>query len=138
MQGKGDQRKRGREVNTISEYQHQVAIVSRCKHENILIHSNENSLQFPIPTWFKPAIKEEIRKILHRLAQKRIKAGQLNGLPDLFVPLYRLYIEMKKPGGRATKDQLKVHEQLRECGYDVIIAYSAEQAWEYIQKKRSN
>lgn len=69
----------------------------------------------------------------------RLKAeGMLVGVPDLVLAQARcgyagLYIEMKKPGyGRTSAGQDKVILLLRRAGYDVVVAYGADEAWEHI------
>jgi hypothetical protein len=53
----------------------------------------------------------------------RLKAeGVLAGVPDLFVPAWRLWIEMKRTkGGVVSGDQKKVISALRDAGYEVLI-----------------
>ena len=57
------------------------------------------------------------------------KEGVVPGVPDLFVPAWKLFIEMKKmKGGVVSQDQWKVILALKECGYTVIIGRGAEDA----------
>jgi hypothetical protein len=76
--------------------------------------------------------------------QCRLKAeGMVAGIPDLALFVARhghgtLFIEMKAPRKKTTKDggisetQLKIHENLRACGYKVVTCYSAGEAWDAI------
>jgi len=55
--------------------------------------------------------------------------GIKKGIPDYFLAMpkggyHGLYLEMKKPKGTLTKDQVKVIPKLREQGYKVEICYS--------------
>jgi len=123
-------------MKTPSEYSQQAALVKRCQLENIFIHSIENSLHFPIPNWFPPIVKKYIITMLAKLVKQRINNGMVKGTPDLLVPEFKLYIEMKKEGGVVSKEQIAVHEILILLGYDVRVFYSAKDAWGYIEKKR--
>lgn len=60
-------------------------------------------------------------------------AGMVAGVPDLSLPVARrgyhgLYIEMKFGSNKPTKDQEAFMEELKEQGYKVYVAYSAEEA----------
>jgi len=60
---------------------------------------------------------------------KRLKAeGIVAGIPDYMVPEMRLFIEMKKPGGRLSPAQKEIIPRLEDAGYTVIIGYGAEDA----------
>jgi len=54
--------------------------------------------------------------------------GVVPGVPDLFVPELRLWIEMKKPGGRLSEAQKSMIEYLEGIGHTVIVAYGARDA----------
>ena len=57
----------------------------------------------------------------------KLKAeGVTAGVPDLFVPGRRAFIEVKKPGGRISPAQRDMMVKLRLLGYDCIVAYSVE------------
>lgn len=66
-------------------------------------------------------------------------SGVLSGMPDLLLPVMRngcgaLWIEMKSPTGRLSKNQTKVIQVLRDSGYEVAICYSADSAWDALVK----
>jgi len=49
--------------------------------------------------------------------------GLTAGIPDLFVPAWALWIEMKRVSkGALSKDQEKIIPQLEAAGYTVIVA----------------
>lgn len=49
--------------------------------------------------------------------------GWINGVPDLFIPEWRLFIEMKRQkGGVVSEDQKERIAYLRSIGYTVFIA----------------
>ena len=61
-------------------------------------------------------------------AKKLQMEGVTPGVPDLFVPELRLWIEMKKPGGRLSEAQKSMIEYLEGIGHTVIVAYGARDA----------
>ena len=100
----------------ILEQSTQKTIVNWCKQNNILVAGyNGNS---------KNAIQGKINK----------EMGILKGYPDLFIPQYRLYLELKSPIGKPTSTQLEMHEQLRSWSYIVEIPHSAKEAVDIIKK----
>jgi hypothetical protein len=67
-------------------------------------------------------------------AALRLKVeGVLPGVPDLFVPEWRLWIEMKRAkGGITSKEQREMLLYLRRVGYDAIVCAGADEAKRYI------
>ena len=66
-------------------------------------------------------------------AKKLKDEGVRAGVPDLFLavpkaPYHGLYIELKKPKGRASRVQLEYIELLREQGYYTAICYGFDDA----------
>ena len=65
----------------------------------------------------------------HVVTGKKLKAeGVRPGVPDLCLavpklPYHGLYIELKKPRGRASRSQLEYIQLLREQGYYTAICY---------------
>jgi hypothetical protein len=81
---------------------------------------------FAIPNGGHRAIKTA--KMLKR---EGVKAG----VPDMYIPAWRLWIEMKRvKGGRIEKDQADWHRHLESIGDTVIIGYGARDASEKILK----
>lgn len=63
------------------------------------------------------------------VAKKMMEEGVKAGVPDLFVPEWRLWIEMKRQsGGRLSQDQRDWIEYLEGVGYAVIVGYGATDA----------
>ena len=60
----------------------------------------------------------------------RLKAeGVMAGVPDLFIPAWRVWIEMKREkGGSVSADQKDWIVYLTECGYRCFVARGAEDA----------
>ena len=69
-----------------------------------------------------------------RATAGRLKAeGVMRGIPDLFVPEWNLWIEMKRvKGGRLSPDQVNWKQYLEEIGNTVFVAYGAQNAMELV------
>ena len=68
-------------------------------------------------------------------ARKLQLEGVLPGVPDLFVPEWRLWIEMKRTkGGKISPEQKSMILYLESCGYFVIVGYGWEDAKEKVKK----
>lgn len=90
-----------------SEHSEQVDLVNffRVKYPGVLI--------FAIPNGGKRGKIE---------AARLKKEGVTPGIPDLFIPEWRLWIEMKRvKGGRLSKEQKEQIKYLEGCGYSVIV-----------------
>ena len=68
-------------------------------------------------------------------AAGRLKAeGVSPGVPDLFVPAWLLWIEMKREkGGSVSSEQQSWHDYLRNLGHHVIVGRGQEDAKEKMQ-----
>jgi len=64
-----------------------------------------------------------------RLKDEGVKAG----VPDLFFPKLRLFIEMKSPDGRQNEAQKQWMFDLRLAGYRVEVCHSAEEAIKLVE-----
>lgn len=63
------------------------------------------------------------------VARKLQAEGVVPGVPDLCIPEWRLWIEMKRAkNGRVSEDQKKIISYLESCGYTVIIGHGNEDA----------
>jgi hypothetical protein len=69
----------------------------------------------------------------------RLKAeGVVKGVPDLFVPAWELWIEMKRvKGGSTSLEQDMMHLYLRSVGYKVIVTKGFEDAKQQIEELRN-
>ena len=66
-------------------------------------------------------------------AMKLKKEGILAGVSDLFVPEWRLWIEMKRiKGGTVSKEQKSFMIEMERVGYQCYVARGFEQAKEVI------
>lgn len=66
----------------------------------------------------------------HPAVAAKLKAtGTVAGIPDLFVPEWRLWIEMKRvKGGKVSQAQQDIMEHLESIDYWVIVAKGADDA----------
>ena len=103
-----------------SEHSEQVGFINwfRAKYSQVLI--------FAIPNGEKRAIS----------VAKRLKAeGVVRGVPDLFVPAWNLWIEMKRvSGGRLSPDQKQMIEYLEGARHTVIVGKGATDASQQVLK----
>lgn len=59
----------------------------------------------------------------------RLKAeGVTAGVPDLQIPFFNLWIEMKASGGSLSPVQREMHERLRDQGQTVVTCFSTDEA----------
>jgi len=66
-------------------------------------------------------------------AYKMKMEGQSKGVPDLFIPEWRLFIEMKRQkGGRLSPEQKEWLEYLESVDYKTTVCQGFEKAKEYI------
>ena len=103
-----------------SEHSEQVGFINwfRAKYPDVLI--------FAIPNGEKRAIS----------VAKRLKMeGVVRGVPDLFIPAWNLWIEMKRvSGGRLSTDQKQMISYLENIGHTVIVGKGATDASQHIRK----
>ena len=67
-----------------------------------------------------------------RLKAEGIVEGVTPGVPDLFIPAWSCWIEMKKPGGRLSEAQKDMIDYLTRIGHTVIIGFGARDASEKV------
>jgi hypothetical protein len=59
----------------------------------------------------------------------KLKIGVVRGVPDLFIPAWRLWVEMKRTkGGSVSPEQKSFIKYLESVNYAVIVATGAENA----------
>ena len=70
----------------------------------------------------------------HKATADKLKAEGLRpGVPDIVIPEWHVYIEMKRQkGGRLSDDQAKWLGYLAECGYTCIVAKGWEDAFKQL------
>ena len=109
-----------------SEHDEQVGFINwfRAKYPQVLI--------FAIPNGEKRAIT----------VAKRLKAeGVVRGIPDLFIPQWTLWVEMKRiSGGRLSPEQKGMITYLEGIGQKVIVgkgaADASRQILEFLEEKK--
>lgn len=71
-----------------------------------------------------------------KIAAMKLKAeGVRSGVPDLFIPSLKLFIEMKKPvGGTVSKNQKEWLSYLSRIGYSAEVANGFEEAKKIVIK----
>jgi hypothetical protein len=69
------------------------------------------------------------------ITAKRMKAtGRSPGVPDLNIPAWEVWVEMKRQkGGSLSDDQKDWHEYLRGLGHTVFVAKGAEEAKKIVE-----
>ena len=111
--------------NQPSEHAEQVAFVQRCKRENIFVFSIPNGVN----------ISDNKKRYFE--IEKLKSEGLTPGIPDLFIPEYKLFIEMKRrDGGVVSESQKKVHKILSRLDYKGEVCYGGLNAWITLNKYR--
>jgi len=65
----------------------------------------------------------------HTVEAVRLKQeGVTPGVPDMYIPAYGLWVEMKRKGGRLSPVQTEMISYLRSIGDTVVVGYGAEDA----------
>jgi hypothetical protein len=106
--------RRIRRTGVPSEHSEQIGFVNwfRGRFPGVLIHAIPNG---------------GFRSIA--LARRLVAEGVVAGIPDLFVPEWRLWIEMKRThGGVVSQAQRRIAERLESWGYTVIFGAGAADA----------
>ena len=97
---------------------------------------SEHAEQVTIVNWFRTTYSG-VRIIAvpnggfrdHNTAKKLKAEGVLPGVPDLFIPEWHLWIEMKRQkGGRLSSEQKDWIQYLDACNHTVIVGYGFEDA----------
>lgn len=74
----------------------------------------------------------------NKITAARLKAeGVVSGVPDLFIPEWRMFVEMKKTkaaGGRLSEAQRAVITELRRVGLETVVAYGLDEACDHIRR----
>jgi hypothetical protein len=62
--------------------------------------------------------------------------GVVPGIPDLFIPAWRIWVEMKKAkGGKLSQEQQLMIKYLQSVNYCVIVGHGAEDAINQLTEK---
>jgi hypothetical protein len=101
-----------------------------------MIGSTEHAEQCGFVTWFRARYPDVLifavpngGKRTIGVAKKMKDEGVVSGIPDLFVPQWKLWIEMKRErGGVVSQAQWRIIDALTQSGYAVIIGKGARDA----------
>ena len=103
---------------------------------NRYVESTESMEQQGFVQWFRLRFPETLifhipngsfRNIV--TAQRLRKEGVVAGIPDLFIPDWNCWVEMKRVrGGVISDEQERIIKYLEEIGHSVIIGYGATDA----------
>jgi len=94
----------------------QQKIVRYCHMNNIKVIGSAGGLKLPIG----------------QAAKAKRMGIVVKGYPDLFFPGLKMFIELKRKGGRPSKEQKEWKEYLGKIGYKVFITYGLEETVEVI------
>ncbi len=110
----------------------------------VLRTPTEHEEQREYVRWFRQAYPEvRIMAIPNGGARSPATAGRLKaegvspGVPDLFVPAWGLWVEMKRAkGGKISPEQKEWHQYLANCGYRVIVCHGCPDAINQTQQTK--
>lgn len=116
---------------------------TKCPTEDKKKVFSEDAEQITFVNWFNRTHPQTL--IFHipngghrhiAVAKKMKQLGQVAGIPDLFIPEWRLFIEMKREkGGVVSKEQKAIIEYLRSVGYQVEVCKGHKQAIGVIENR---
>ena len=98
--------------------------------------STEHMEQQGLVLWFRGRFPETLMFAIPNgeyramTTAKKLRAeGVVPGVPDLCIPAWRCWVEMKrKEGGKISDEQKRIHSYLKGIGDTVIVGYGAEDA----------
>lgn len=111
----------------------------------VLKTPTEHEEQREYVRWFRQTYPEvRIMAIPNGGARSQATAGRLKaegvspGVPDLFIPAWGLWVEMKRAkGGKVSPEQKEWHQYLAKCGYRVIVGLGQADAIKQTQQLRN-
>ena len=97
---------------------------------------SEDYEQMMFVQWFRRTYKDVLIFSIplggyrHPAVAAKLKVtGTVKGIPDLFIPEWSLWIEMKKTkGGKVSDEQKEMIKYLQSVEYHVIVGFGAEDA----------
>lgn len=106
--------------------------------------NSETSLQMACVKWFRFAYPKELIFHIPNGGNRNVKEGAIlkhmgvvAGVPDLMIPKFNLFIEMKTKNGTVSSSQNKIMRQLSEAHYDCYVVNSLTQFKKVVQSKHS-
>lgn len=112
-----------------------------------MIGSSEHAEQMGFVIWFRGKFPGVVLIAIPNGGARHIKTavalkqeGVVAGTPDMFIPAWSLWLEMKRcRGGVVSKEQEKMFEYLRGIGHVVILGRGAtdmsQQVLDFVQHK---
>lgn len=82
-------------------------------------------------------VENEGKRTPQQAARWRAMGGA-KGCPDVLLPLRRIAIEFKAPGGKLTPEQENAHEAMRAHGWEVIVARHRSDVPSYLLNGQAN
>lgn len=106
---------------------------------------SEHVEQREFVSWFRRTYPETLIIAIpnggarHPVVAAKLKLeGVVTGVPDLYVPEWGLWIEMKAIGGRESNEQLAVmHYLAKQCGHICVTAWGCEHAKSLVTSLRA-
>jgi len=106
------------------------------------ISPSEHSEQVGFINWFRSQYPETLifaipngEKRAISVAKRLKMEGVVRGVPDLFIPAWNLWVEMKRvSGGRLSTDQKQMISYLENIGHTVIVGKGATDASQQVLK----
>lgn len=101
-----------------------------------MTNSTESSEQQGFVLWFRNRFPETLIFAIPNgeyraktTAKRLVHEGVVPGIPDLYIPAMRVWVEMKrKHGGCISREQSRIHRYLESIGDIVIVGHGAEDA----------
>lgn len=111
-------------------------------------YPTEHSEQANFVTWFRWNFPDVLifaipnAAIRGPMESAKLKAeGMTPGIPDLFIPEWMVWIEMKRHGGMLSDPQRKIGAYLSAHGYETFVCFGAQDAKDTVLeflRKRDN
>jgi hypothetical protein len=100
---------------------------------------SEHDIQEDFVTWFRNTFPDTLitcNGIFTNRSQvnNAVVLGYCKGIPDIFIPEHKMFIEFKAKKGRVSKDQRTIMAHLEKIGYECYICRSAEEAMDLFKK----
>ena len=101
--------------------------------------TSEHMIQAQFVSWFRRTFKGVLIFAIPNGGARSAATGAklkvegvVSGIPDLYVPSWKLWIEMKKPGEKPSKNQKEIINYLEEIGDTVRVSDSLELAKKHV------
>lgn len=96
------------------------------------LHPSEHQEQIGFLSWFRKTFPRVLIFAIPNgglrnigVAKKLKAEGVVSGVPDLFIPQWNLWVEMKTIKGRLSSEQRDIIERLEHAGHTVVVGHGA-------------